>query len=91
MQRIVPGLLRRRAVFRLGRPVLHRPFSFDNIKNFIIKAWKDTYPDEEDAKSRFDRKMASKRKQAKEDREIQEKYSNMTEEEIAEVESFDLS
>lgn len=91
MNRIVPSLLRRTVVVSRSRPNLYRPYSFENIKNFIVKAWKDTYPDEEDAKVKYDSKLAAKQKQAKEDREIREKYENMTEEEIAEVESFDPS
>jgi hypothetical protein len=65
--------------------MIARHSSFQNFKNLIVKAWKETYPDEEDAQSKFANRMASKQKQAKEDRELREKYQNLTEEEIAEV------
>ena len=81
----MPSLLKRQvSLFGQGSR-LRRPFGLENFKNFIVKAWKDTYPDEEDVKSKFESRMASKQKQAKEDRELREKYQNLTEEEIAEV------
>lgn len=64
---------------------VRRQFSYSKVKEFLVKAWKDTYPDEADSKSRAEHKFAVKKKLAAEDRVKREKFENMTEEELAEV------
>lgn len=64
---------------------LRRAFGFNRVKDFIVKAWKDTYPDEDDTKTRSQVKMDQKRKKAAEERESREKYESLTEEELEEV------
>jgi hypothetical protein len=91
MKRFLPRLLRRPMIDAGPRVRLHRGYSFQNMKEFIVKAWKETYPDEEDAKSKFESRAASKQLQAKADRERREKYESLTEEEIAEVAAADAA
>lgn len=62
-----------------------RSFGIERVKDFIVKAWKDTYPDEEDSKGNYERKIASAKQAAVKRREEQEKLASYTEEQLAEV------
>ena len=64
---------------------IRRNFAYNRIKDFIVKAWKDTYPDEEDGKKDFHEKMLKTKQEAVKRREEDEKIKNLTEEELAEV------
>jgi hypothetical protein len=85
MRSIVARALHRstgRAIF--GQQV-RRQFSYNRVKDFLVNAWKDTYPDEQDSKIKAQHKFAENKKLAAEDRAQREKYENMTEEELADV------
>lgn len=67
------------------RPAIRRQASFNKVKDFLVKAWKDTYPDEDATKTSFRQKVELKKKEAKLRREEMEKFEEMTEEEIEKV------
>lgn len=68
---------------------VQRSFGLGKMKDFIVKAWKDTYPDEDDHKIAFNKKIELAKQEAQKAREQREVISNMTEEQLAEVVDVD--
>lgn len=64
---------------------IRRSFTFGKIKDFVVKAWKDTYPDEDQHQKSFASRIESTKKEAMREREEREKLSQLTPEEIEEV------
>ena len=64
---------------------VQRSFGLGKMKDFIVKAWKDTYPDEDDHKIAFNKKIERAKLEAQKAREQREALSGMTEEQLAEV------
>jgi hypothetical protein len=75
------GLLKEPTIWRQPK----RYFGIEKVKDFIVKAWKDTYPDEDDSKGNYQRKIALAKEEAVKRREEQEKIESYTEEELAKV------
>lgn len=85
MRKFLAKAVQRSAGQSMFNGQIRRQFSYSKVKDFLVKAWKDTYPDEVDAKTKTQQKFADKRKMAAEERVQREKYENMTEEELEEV------
>lgn len=81
-------MFRRLVVSRMATPVVRRHFAFGKFKDFIVKAWKDTYPDEDSHAKSFQNKIEKTKLQAQKEREERERVANMTEEELAEYEKL---
>lgn len=90
MRQFGKQLVKRVCWTQAARKQLNRCYSYTKVKDFVVKAWKDTYPDEDSTHTNFSERVTEKKKKAALDREEKEKFENLTEEEIAEV-SFSWS
>lgn len=84
MQRVLKAVLGQTAR-GYGARVVRRTFGFNKVKDFVVRAWKETYPDEDDHKKSFKHKVSEAKAEAVRAREEKERMESMTEEELAKV------
>lgn len=82
-----------RSILSLGKtsglfPRPYRRLAFNRVKDFVVKAWKETYPDEDDRRQDFKTKVELAKAEAVRVREERQKYEEMSEEDLAKVDNF---